>query len=116
MEQQVCPVLVVSHVSVMQVLMAYFRRTPVEECTSIEVPMNTVIQFAPVTGGGWVESQHVILIDEEAMDSSSEDSDDEQSNIDGSGPSSPSVLQQNISRPPIWGDHNALNASNHSRK
>ena len=33
MEQQVAPVLVVSHVSVLQCLLAYFRGSPVEECT-----------------------------------------------------------------------------------
>ena len=57
MEQQVNMVCVVSHVSVLQLLMAYFRRTPIEKCSSIEVPMNTVFKFTPVTGGGWTETQ-----------------------------------------------------------
>ena len=57
-EQQVIPTLVVSHVSILQCLMAYFRNTPVEKCMSIEVPMHTVIKFEPARGGGWQESWH----------------------------------------------------------
>jgi broad specificity phosphatase PhoE len=56
-EQQVGPVLVVSHISILQVLVAYFRATPVEDCTSIALPMNTVIKFTPSKGGGWQESR-----------------------------------------------------------
>jgi len=56
----VIPVLVVSHVSVLQVLLAYFRGTPVELCTSIEVPMHTVIKLTPAGGGGWVESRSAL--------------------------------------------------------
>jgi broad specificity phosphatase PhoE len=57
-EQQVIPTLVVSHVSILQCLMSYFRNTEVEKCMSIDVPMHTVIKFTPVRGGGWSESQH----------------------------------------------------------
>jgi broad specificity phosphatase PhoE len=57
-EQQVIPTLVVSHVSILQCLMSYFRNSPVEQCMSIEVPMHTVIKFTPVRGGGWSESLH----------------------------------------------------------
>lgn len=64
MEQQVNMVTVVSHISVLQALVAYFRRSPVNKCSSIRIPMNTVIKFAPVTGGGWVESQHLLLADD----------------------------------------------------
>ena len=60
-EQQVGPVLVVSHVSVLQVLVAYFRNTPVENCTSIAIPLNTMMKFTPAKGGGWQESQHCVL-------------------------------------------------------
>lgn len=60
-EQQVGPVLVVSHVSVLQVLVAYFRNTPVEHCTSIALPLNTIVKFTPSKGGGWQESQRCIL-------------------------------------------------------
>ena len=58
MEQQVVPVLVVSHVSILQCLMAYFRNTPVKNCMTAEVPMHTVIKFEPARGGGWQESWH----------------------------------------------------------
>jgi hypothetical protein len=57
-EQQVVPTLVVSHVSILQCLMAYFRNTRVEKCMEIEVPLHTVIKYTPVRGGGWSESQH----------------------------------------------------------
>ena len=60
-EQQVIPTLVVSHVSILQCLMAYFRNTPVEKCMSIEVPMHTVIKFTPVRGGGWSETMIPLL-------------------------------------------------------
>ena len=75
MEQQINMVCVVSHVSVLQVLMAYFRRTPIEKCSSIEVPMNTVFKFSPVTGGGWTESQENLCPEfgEETMMSDSDE-------------------------------------------
>jgi broad specificity phosphatase PhoE len=57
-------VTVVSHLSVLQALVAYFRRSPVNKCSSIQIPMHTVIKFTPVTGGGWVESQHLLLADD----------------------------------------------------
>ena len=60
LEQQVIPTLVVSHVSILQCLMAYFRNTPIENCMSIEVPMHTVIKFEPVRGGGFRETQHYL--------------------------------------------------------
>lgn len=57
LEQQVIPTLVVSHVSVLQLLIAYFRNTPVEESMTIEVPLHSVMKFTPARGGGWSESQ-----------------------------------------------------------
>jgi Histidine phosphatase superfamily (branch 1) len=56
-EQQVIPTLVVSHVSILQVLIAYFRNTRIESCMNIEVPLHTVIKFTPVRGGGWMEER-----------------------------------------------------------
>ena len=64
MEQQLGLAVVVSHVSVLQVLVSYFRSTPVEECTGIEIPMHTVLKFVPLRGGGWLESQHALLPDD----------------------------------------------------
>mmetsp|Transcript_42943 Transcript_42943/g.103923 ORF Transcript_42943/g.103923 Transcript_42943/m.103923 type:complete len:607 (+) Transcript_42943:70-1890(+) len=57
LEQQVIPTLVVSHVSTLQLLVAYFRNTPVEEAMTIEVPLHSVIKFTPARGGGWSETQ-----------------------------------------------------------
>jgi len=88
MEQQVNMTCCVSHVSVLQVLMAYFRRTPSSECTCIEVPMNTVIKYTPVTGGGWTESMHKVCQPEHLDTANHEIS-----------------LVQTSNRTPIWGDH-----------
>ena len=57
-EQQVGPVLLVSHVSVLQALVSYFRGSPAEECAAIEVPLNTVLKCTPSKGGGWVKGTH----------------------------------------------------------
>ncbi len=46
-EQQLGPAVVVSHVSVLQVLVAYFRSTPIAQCTSIEVPVTQFCQESP---------------------------------------------------------------------
>lgn len=83
MEQQLGPAVVVSHVSVLQVLVSYFRSTPVAECTGIEIPMHTVLKFVPLRGGGWLESQHKLLPD------------DEESEICNDSPAP---------QKPIWGD------------
>lgn len=91
MEQQVNMACVVSHISVLQVLMAYFRRTPVKECTSIEVPMHTVIKYTPVTGGGWTESMHKVFSDHDLDVTDHNVSLDKTAFIHG----------------PIWGDHNS---------
>ena len=60
-EQQVAPVLVVSHLSVLQMLIAYMRNSPVERAMSIEVPMHTVLKFTPSRGGGWTEEVHQLI-------------------------------------------------------
>lgn len=57
LEQQVIPTLIVSHVSVLQLLIAYFRKSSVKECMHIEVPLHTVLKFTPARGGGWTETQ-----------------------------------------------------------
>jgi broad specificity phosphatase PhoE len=76
MEQQVIPTLVVSHVSVLQILIAYFRNSPVEKCMDINVPLHTIIKFTPSQGGGWSESVHELSrSDEGAMSKVVSDSD-----------------------------------------
>ena len=68
MEQQVAPVLVVSHLSVLQLLIAYMRNSPVEKAMSIDVPLHTVLKFVPSRGGGWSESRHKLIQDEDDED------------------------------------------------
>ena len=63
MEQQLGLAVVISHVSILQVLVSYFRSSPVSECMDIEIPMHTVLKFTPLRGGGWLESQHVLISD-----------------------------------------------------
>jgi len=127
-EQQVCPVLVVSHVSVLQVLVAYLRGTPVEDCTSIALPMNTVLKFTPAKGGGWQESQQCILnspsnshCDLKSMDDGMHCHDTPSGGHCKSLPMTPITLELNdsshhgeesrpelispLAAPPIWGDH-----------
>jgi hypothetical protein len=61
MEQQIVPVLVVSHVSVLQCLVAYFRGSPIDKCTEIAFPMDTVVEMQPVKGGMWKENRFNLL-------------------------------------------------------
>ena len=124
-EQQVGPVLVVSHVSILQVLVAYFRGTPVESCTSIALPLNTVLKFTPSKGGGWQESQFraVPSLNPSNCDLKSVDGGEychppsevhrtpygTPRNVTfkddlGEG-SPPKGLVSPLSTPPIWGDH-----------
>lgn len=72
-EQQVTPVLVISHFHVVQVLLAYFLNIPVEECPFIKVPHNTVIQISPLRGGGWRETRHELIADDEDNDDDGEE-------------------------------------------
>ncbi|KAL3791003.1 hypothetical protein HJC23_002992 [Cyclotella cryptica] len=115
MEQQVGPVLVVSHVSVIQALVSYFRNSKIEECTGIEIPLNTVLKFTPAKGGGWQETSHRLLpspcpsevnLSEVDICSSSGNS---ESNIYALSPEY-RVEKERKSfaaklSPPIWGDH-----------
>jgi len=63
-EQQTMPVLVVSHVSVLQVLLCYFRNIPAREAPYIEVPLHTVIELQPTIGGPWIETRTELVPDE----------------------------------------------------
>ena len=124
-EQQVSPVLVVSHVSVLQTLVSYFRNSPVEDCTGIELPLNTVLKFTPSKGGGWQESQHRILASPSPSqcgdcDLSSACADEDSVYKSGmstpvgshfgtskndNGRESPPEMISPLAMPPIWGDH-----------
>jgi Histidine phosphatase superfamily (branch 1) len=94
LEQQTAPVLIVSHVSVLQALMAYFRQSPPEECMNIEIPMHMVVKFTPSRGGGWVESQHELLKEESELSSNMSDS-----------VHTDNFVSQSLMISPIWGDH-----------
>jgi hypothetical protein len=100
LEQQVIPTLVISHVSILQLLIAYFRKSPVEEAMQIEVPLHTVMKFTPVRGGGWKESRHELAPVYERANSmpgiSGKVSIEGMDRILEKDPTSPS---------PIWGDH-----------
>jgi len=47
------PLLVVSHVTVLQMLIAYFRDIPISDSWSIPVPKDTVFEMTPTLGGGF---------------------------------------------------------------
>jgi broad specificity phosphatase PhoE len=46
------PVLVISHLSTLQVLMCYFTGHPVEKCTTFDIPLNSVCKLIP-SNYGW---------------------------------------------------------------
>eukprot|EP00300_Choanocystis_sp_HF-7_P012235 c17802_g1_i1.p1 GENE.c17802_g1_i1~~c17802_g1_i1.p1 ORF type:complete len:460 (+),score=77.66 c17802_g1_i1:505-1884(+) len=53
LEQTTIPAVVVSHVSVLQVLLAYFNQVSVRDACDLSVPMHTVIQLLPRPDGTW---------------------------------------------------------------
>ena len=101
-EQQVIPTLIVSHVSVLQMLIAYFRNSPVEEAMTIEVPLHTVLKYTPVRGGGWTESQHELSPVYQRTNSFVPS---QTVSIEGIDKVSAETEQQPVSPSPIWGDH-----------
>lgn len=98
------PTLIVSHVSVLQMLIAYFRNSPVEEAMTIEVPLHTVLKFSPVRGGGWTESQHELAPVYERTNSFLPHATHSVS-IEGMDKVSDENEYQPVSPSPIWGDH-----------
>jgi len=120
-EQQVIPTLCVSHISNLQVLIAYFRNTPVQDCPLIEVPLHNVFKFEPVRGGGFKESQYSLITNTAEVDTTTNNnaSSTIEGNVGKNGFKQQPQLQvkdcfriDNDSRPstrktvsPIWGDH-----------
>ena len=47
LEQADKPLVVISHLSTLQVLLSYFRATPVEECWRTDVPQNVLVELTP---------------------------------------------------------------------
>merc|ERR1712062_479832 len=60
-EQQTAPVLIVSHISSIQIFLAYFLNMPVEEAMQVDVPLHTVIELSPQPGGRIHENRHQLL-------------------------------------------------------
>ncbi|KAL3905860.1 MAG: hypothetical protein SGILL_009507, partial [Bacillariaceae sp.] len=104
LEQQVIPTLVVSHVSVLQMLIAYFRRSPVAEAMQIEVPLHSVIKFSPVRGGGWKESIHHLAPVYEGPVSAPSTPNRPLVEFEGMERVSSGIMDP-MSPTPIWGDH-----------
>jgi hypothetical protein len=106
LEQQVIPTLIVSHVSILQMLIAYFRRSPVREAMTIEVPLHTVLKFTPARGGGWTESQHELAPVYERTTSFLPSQNSTRVSIEGMDKVSSKQKDQPLVPPsPIWGDH-----------
>ncbi|TYZ65159.1 hypothetical protein PybrP1_012067 [[Pythium] brassicae (nom. inval.)] len=51
-EQHTGPVLVVSHISTLQVLYSYFLGVPIESCADLEIPFHSVLELVP-NQDGW---------------------------------------------------------------
>lgn len=62
-ESSTRPVLVVSHITVLQLLVAYFRGVPVEEAWKLSVPRHCVFEALPSLGGGFICSEHHLQAD-----------------------------------------------------
>jgi len=111
MEQQVIPTLIVSHISTLQLLVAYFRKSPVKECMHIEIPLHTVLKFSPARGGGWTETQVPLLPTCQRNGSAEDVSIDGMEQVSGDPGSSSANSGDPVdwihppSPIPIWGDH-----------
>uniref|UniRef100_M4BD81 6-phosphofructo-2-kinase domain-containing protein n=1 Tax=Hyaloperonospora arabidopsidis (strain Emoy2) TaxID=559515 RepID=M4BD81_HYAAE len=54
-EQHTGPVLVVSHISTLQVLYSYFLGAPIESCPDLEIPFHSVLELVP-NQDGWIKT------------------------------------------------------------
>ncbi|CAH0476592.1 unnamed protein product [Peronospora belbahrii] len=54
-EQHTGPVLVVSHISTLQVLYSYFLGVPIESCPDLEIPFHSVLELVP-NQDGWTKT------------------------------------------------------------
>jgi len=61
-EVEMCtrPVLIVSHITALQPLIAYFNGVPVERCWEMEVSKDAVFEVTPSLGGGFLCRTHVL--------------------------------------------------------
>ncbi|CCI48526.1 unnamed protein product [Albugo candida] len=51
-EQHTGPVILISHISTLQVLYSYFLGIPIEKCSSLEIPFHSVLELLP-NQDGW---------------------------------------------------------------
>lgn len=68
-EQCTAPVLIVSHVTVLQLLLAYFGNTPIGDAWKLPVPKGVVFEVTPTLGGGFLCEEHTMLRDGDASTS-----------------------------------------------
>lgn len=52
------PVLIVTHITVLQILYAYFKNIPVQNAWQIRVPCEVVLELTPTLGGGYQMSEY----------------------------------------------------------
>jgi len=64
-EVEMCtrPVLIVSHITTLQLLVAYFRGVPIDEAWQIPVHKNKVLEVLPTSGGGFICESHDLTPD-----------------------------------------------------
>jgi hypothetical protein len=67
---------------------------------SIEVPIHTVIKFTPSRGGGWMESRHPLLPEEQSLQAEVRPVSSVTTEL-----STLTVGVENFCSTPIWGDH-----------
>lgn len=54
-EQHTGPVLVVSHISTLQVLYSYFLGVPIQSCQNLEIPFHAALELVP-SQDGWTKT------------------------------------------------------------
>jgi len=55
------PVLIVSHLTVLQLLLSYFHGTSLDEAWKMPVPKHSVVEVLPSLGGGFQCQEHSLL-------------------------------------------------------
>jgi len=59
-EMSTRPVLLVSHLLVMQILVAYFKGIPIQDCWKLAIPRSTIYEVSPTSGGGFVVEENAL--------------------------------------------------------
>lgn len=66
LERQRRPVMIITHLSVVQILLAYFRNLPLRDCIDLDIPPHTVVELEPHQYG-WHE-RHIRFCPEDELD------------------------------------------------